>query len=123
MKTAVTRKGLTQILIFTAVMIFAGIVLRPFTPAARQSRNLAAANEHAQRLTPTIHADPRFAQITLGGYTGGDGMFWVVGRVPSQKALEDLKTLIIASHPPVETEWTVKIDDFPQADTAPSNEK
>lgn len=123
MKPVITSKGLFEILILTAAFGFALIAYYPFSPGARQSSNMGAAREHATLLTPKLEADPRFADITVGAYTGGGGMLWVVGHVSSEENLRDLKALVIESEPPVETEWSVKVLDWPLEKERNSNER
>jgi hypothetical protein len=112
MKPMITRDGLVKILIITAVLVFVFIAAYPFAPAARQSHRLAVAREHATLLSPKITADPRFAHVQLGAYTGDGGVFWVIGNVSSQADLITLQAIVAESAPPIETKWSVEVQDL-----------
>ncbi len=119
----VTRDGLVKILIITATFVFIFIAAYPFTPAARQGRRLAIAREHAVLVRPSLNADPRFAHVQVGAYTGDGGVFWVVGNVSSEDDLLRLRQLISESDPTIDVKWTVQVGGAtPEASAASNHE-
>ena len=61
-------------------------------PAARQRRSMNAARAFSEELTPKLRSDSRFATIKTGVSTH-PGLI-VLGEVPDEKALEDLKAIV-----------------------------
>lgn len=109
-KQTVTLDGLVKILIITAICVFSFIAYHPYSPAGKQAKNLTLARAHANLLKPSIESDPRFTQISVGGFTGEGGMLYVGGWVSNDQDFESLKTFVEASNPPVETKWNVEVE-------------
>src|SRR5258706_7922406 len=109
MSAFITSKGLKTILVETVIGVIVVILSHFFGPAAQQARNLAAAQEHASRLEPEIHRDPRFKDVKLGAYTGDGGCLWVIATLASDRDSNDLHRLVEASHAPVPTLYTITV--------------
>jgi hypothetical protein len=109
MSALITSKGRKIIVVVMVIGVVALILTYFFGPAARQAQNLALAREHASRIEPEIHRDPRFKDVKLGGYTGDGGCLWVIATLDSDGDSNDLHQLVEASHPPVRAHYDITV--------------
>lgn len=82
-----------------------------FSSHAIQARNMAAARNHVPLVENAIAGDDDFKSITIGVYTGGDGMLWIIGRVSSNESARRLRVIVEDTNPPVPIHWTVESDE------------
>lgn len=94
-----------RIWLYVAIFAIAVVIYYPFSPGGSQSINMRRAAQHIRTLAPQIRADPRFAKIRIGSFTGQGGSIGVFGTVARQSDAEALKDLIEQSAPPVEVAY------------------
>ena len=94
-----------RVWLYVAIFAVAVVIYYPFSPGGNQSINMRRAAQHIRTLAPQIRADPRFAQIRIGSFTGQGGSIGVFGTVARQSDAEALKDLIEQSAPPVEVAY------------------
>jgi hypothetical protein len=73
-----------------------------------QGRFILFVNDWAQQLYRIIRPQPRFADAFIGAHRDGAAVV-VYGRVPTERALRDLRSLIEAHPPGVEVIWQVAV--------------
>ena len=98
-----------QFWIIVAGLLVATAIYSPFSPAARQSKNMKLARQHATLLQPQLAADPRFAHINLVVSTGSGGALHVYGEVETQTALDAADALIKRTNPPCPIVFSVRV--------------
>ena len=109
-----TPKTLTVFFVYPALTIIAYMLwIFPNTGLSIQLRNMKKAKLHSVTISAGIHADPRFQDVTLGPFTGGNGSLMESGRVPKEADIIALKSIIESNRCPVrvvfslwELEWT-----------------
>ncbi|HYE16812.1 MAG TPA: hypothetical protein VEA69_00085 [Tepidisphaeraceae bacterium] len=92
-----------------------------YGPAARQREGIEQAESLRTQFEPLLAKDPRFADVTLSSRT--NPALVVLGTVPNQAALADLRNLIPAAPPPAarfSIEWRVTVA---PAKSGPTREK
>ena len=105
----VTSRGLQIIAIVTILGVATVLLIQRFGPFPRQMRNMAAAEQHIQILLPKLHQDARFTNIVLHSYTGSGGSLMVSGELFSESDLQELKTMVEVSKPPVKVVYYVPV--------------
>jgi len=81
-----------------------------YSPAARQSQNIAIADQFVKnKLVPLVAKNEKFKNIKLGHYTGNGGCIWILGEVEIKKDLIELKQLVNSSNPPLQVKWNVQV--------------
>jgi len=67
------------------------------------------AEQHIVLLKPQLAAEPRFAELTLGSFTGEGGSLLVHGKVATQADADAANALIKASNPPCPVAFRVRV--------------
>jgi len=108
------------------IAITLGIVLVPFftwqivDPGSEMwtNVNLIRSRAHAPIAQSAVSGDARFNRIHVaGGYTGNSeagaksyGCLLVHGSVSTQEDLDSLRSAVMATNPPVDVRWDVRIE-------------
>jgi hypothetical protein len=77
----------------------------PFAPILNsQTRHMRQVRSYIAQITPQWDTfrrqNPGFEMVTLGAWTGRDGMFGAFGMVPSEEHLKRLKAFMESTMPP-----------------------
>ena len=82
-----------------------------------QHINIERAQKHAQVAEAAVAGDLRFKRVRFGGDTGNAepgaeryGCLWVLGYVSTQEDLDSLRSAVMATNPPVDVRWDVRIE-------------
>ena len=98
------------IFIFIAVFYLARSIYFPFTPEGQRRAQIQQARIHARTVVqPMLAKDKRFDEVFVSEWYKDDGYFRVKGAVETEADLKDLKTLIMATHPPAPVAWFVEV--------------
>src|SRR6476659_4500802 len=94
------------------VMAFCCASLLFLWRSTEQLRNLRAADQHAPSVARVLAPYPEFKDVHLGSGTGSGGYLAVSGRVANASQLRRLKSLVMATHPPVKVRFLVRVADL-----------
>src|SRR5437870_3262897 len=96
--------------VWTSVTAFALMmaVAYPFLPGPQQRRDIAAVNRYVRRVKPILEADSRFADVHF--LVTWAPSIEVEGTVVNRNDLAALHKLIEESNPPVEVDFSVRIE-------------
>ncbi len=102
---AMTTRAKAWLLVVAIAVAVA--VYYPFSPGGRQSANMRKAEEHAAMLKPKLAADVRWKDVDLLSLTARGGCLQVAGEVPTKADVEELRSIVNGSNPPVEVMFHV----------------
>jgi hypothetical protein len=99
-------KLVVALLVFAVVFHFAFRL----TSEGRRLARIKAAGIHAESVVaPLLAKDKRFDCVFVSAWYKGGGYFLVHGAVETQPDFEDLKRLILETHPPAPIAWQVVV--------------
>ena len=105
-----TKKILVGLVVFIAVFVVARFVWFPYSPEGRRLARINDARIHARTVVkPLLVKDIRFNEVRVSEWYKGDGYFLVLGEVETESDLKDLKSLVMATHPPAPVAWVVDV--------------
>lgn len=82
----------------------------PRTSEGQREARVEAARLHAKNVVvPLLAKEKRFAEVQATEWWKDEGYFWVRGGVETEADLQDLKQLVISSHPPALIAWDVEV--------------
>lgn len=93
----------------TLGLVFATAIYYPFSPAARQARNMRNAKALLPPIRQTLQSDTRFGKVELDVYTGYEGSVIVYGEVASAQDLAALRQIVAARAIPYHVQWSVDV--------------
>lgn len=100
-----------KILLLIALVLAALIPFRPFISS--QLRHMRQVQSHIAQITPQWDTFRRqnsgFEMVTLGAWTGRDGLFGAFGMVPSEEHRQRLKAFMESTLPPRPVYLTVQV--------------
>jgi hypothetical protein len=107
-----SSRRMLMILGFGALAVAVAILIRPYTGAGLQQRNMAAAEQHLPAIQSVLSNNAQYANVTAEVWTGSGGGIAMRGTVKSANDVAQLKRDVQATSPPSSVTWFVRLD-FP----------
>ncbi len=93
----------------TVGLVFAVFfVLYHHSPAWRQARNLALAEEWKPAVRSALSVRG-LSDLTVGSYTGEGGTLWVLGTVPDERAALAVREAVESVNPPLRVKYSIRV--------------
>ena len=106
---SVKRVG-TAVSIGAVVLVVLTLWWNHFSPEGKRRARVEAARIHARDvLTPLLAKQPRFAEVRATEWWKDDGYLRLKGGVETEADLQDLKQLVMSTHPPAPVAWEVDV--------------
>jgi hypothetical protein len=81
-----------------------------FSPEGKRRARVEAARLHAKNVVmPLLAKEHRFEEVHATEWWKDDGYLFVNGGVETEADLQDLKQLVISTHPPASIAWDVEV--------------